>query len=56
MKQRVQGKFHLKYHEQNVEVFLSNRKDCASLSEAWKRMEIKYHTYTIKEKKKSIYT
>lgn len=55
IKQSVENNFHIKYHEDNVEVFLYNKKDYETLSTAWKSKNIKYHTYTSKEEKRRTY-
>lgn len=55
IKQTVEDKFHLKYHEECVEVFLHNRKDYDTLFKVWKSRQIKFHTYTSKEEKRRTY-
>ncbi|KAM0734036.1 Nucleic-acid-binding protein from transposon X-element [Formica fusca] len=55
IKQSVENNFYIKYHENNVEVFLSNYRDYEALSQTWKNKEVKFHTYTAKDEKRRTY-
>lgn len=50
----VENKFHIKYHEENVEVFLYNKKDYDNLTKVWKDKSVKFHTYTPKDEKEEL--
>lgn len=48
IKQSVKSQFYIKYHEDNVEVFLHCKKDYEALGTVWKSKNIKFHTYASK--------